>query len=194
MLTVPAVDNVKVGARTVRAILVVALKEPEVPVTVSVVAPAVAVLLAVSVRTLVPDVGFVLHAAVTPLGSPDTARVTLPVNPYSGVTVIVEVPELPWFTPTLLGDADRVKVGVWMARVRVVVAVRLPEVPVIVTAVFPDAAVLLAVRVSTLVLDVGFVPHDAVTPLGRVEVTARVTFPVNPPASDTVIVVVFDEP
>lgn len=75
-----------------------------------------------------------------------------------------------------------------------VVAVRLPEVPVIVTAVFPAAAALVAVSVSTLVPDVGFVPHDAVTPLGSVDVTARVTFPVNPPASVTVIVVAFEEP
>ena len=41
------------------------------------------------------DVGFVPHEAVTPVGKPVTERLTLPVNPYSGVTVIVEVPELP---------------------------------------------------------------------------------------------------
>lgn len=61
-----------------------------------------------------------------------------------------------------------------------VVAVRAPEVPVMVTFAVPPAAVLLAVRVSTLVPFVGFVPHDAVTPLGRPEVTARLTLPVNP--------------
>lgn len=94
-----------------REMLVVTLKEPDVPVTVNVAAPPVAVLLAVSVRTLVPEVGFVPQDAVTPLGSPDTARVTLPVNPYSGVTVTVEVPELPWFRLRLFGAADSTNVG-----------------------------------------------------------------------------------
>jgi hypothetical protein len=54
-----------------------------------------AVLLAVRVRTLVPDVGFVPHVAVTPVGKPEAARLTLPVNPYSGVTVTVDVVEPP---------------------------------------------------------------------------------------------------
>ena len=46
-----------------------------------------------------------------------------------------------------------------------------------VKAVVPGAAELLAVSVSTLVPDVGFVPHDAVTPLGNADVIASVTFP-----------------
>jgi hypothetical protein len=37
------------------------------------------------------------------------------------------------------------------------------------------------VCVSTLLADVGFVPHNAVTQLGKGVVTARVTFPLNPP-------------
>jgi hypothetical protein len=50
---------------------------------VTVAVPGVAELLAASVRTLVPLVGFVPHDAVTPAGSDDvTARFTLPVNPY----------------------------------------------------------------------------------------------------------------
>lgn len=57
--------------------------------------PAVAELLAVSVSTLVPDVGFVPHDAVTPLGKPETARFTSPENPYCGVTVMVVVPVAP---------------------------------------------------------------------------------------------------
>ena len=43
--------------------------------------PVVAVLLAVSVSTLVPVVGLVPNAAVTPLGKPLAASVTAPVNP-----------------------------------------------------------------------------------------------------------------
>lgn len=80
---------------TASAIVVVAVREPDVPVTVTVAAPVVAVLLAVSVSTLVPVVGLVPNAAVTPLGKPDAARVTLPVKPPTSVTVIVSVALLP---------------------------------------------------------------------------------------------------
>ena len=49
--------------------------------------PTTAELLVVSVRILIPEVGFALHVAVTPAGRPDvTARLTLPVNPYCGFT------------------------------------------------------------------------------------------------------------
>ena len=75
-----------------------------------------------------------------------------------------------------------------------VVAVRLPEVPVIVSVVVEVGAELLAVSVSTLLPDVGFVLHDAVTPLGSGVVTARVTFPLNPPASVTLMVVELEAP
>src|ERR1700728_2387134 len=96
---------------TVRASVVVAVRLPEVPVIVTVADPVVAVLLAVSVSTLVPVVGFVPNAAVTPLGNPDAASVTLPVNPPTSFTVIVLVPLLPWVTDRLLGEAESVKLG-----------------------------------------------------------------------------------
>src|SRR5580658_2394024 len=99
-------------AFTVRATVVVAVRLPEVPVMVTVDVPVVAVELAVSVNTLVPVVGFVPNAAVTPLGRPDAASVTLPVNPPASVTVIVLVPLLPWVTDRLLGVAESVKLGV----------------------------------------------------------------------------------
>src|ERR1700685_4820048 len=175
---------------TVSASLVVAVKLPEVPVIVTVADPVVAVLLAVRVSTLVPVVGLVPNAAVTPLGRPDAASVTLPVNPFLSVTVIVLVPLLPWVTDRLLGESESVKLAVAVAftvRETVVVAVRLPEVPVIVTVEVPVVAVELAVSVSTLVPLVGFVPNAAVTPLGRPD-AASVTLPVNPPTSVTVIV------
>jgi hypothetical protein len=75
----------------------------------------------------------------------------------------------------------------------VVVAVRLPEVPVIVTVDVPVVAVLLAVNVTTLDPVVGLVPNAAVTSLGR-PVAARVTEPVNGLTSVTVIVSVPDAP
>jgi len=43
-------------------------------------------LLAVSVSTLDPVVGFGEKDAVTPLGRPDAERVTLPANPFCGYT------------------------------------------------------------------------------------------------------------
>lgn len=72
-------------------------------------------------------------------------------------------------------------------RETVVLALRLPDVPVMVTVDVPPAAALPAVRVSTLLPLVGFVPKIAVTPRGRPD-TARATLPVNPPSSATVMV------
>lgn len=92
--------------------MVVAVRLPEVPVIVTVEVPVVAVLLAVRVSTLVPLVGFVPNDAVTPLGRPDAASVTLPLNPPRSVTVIVLVPLLPWLIVRLLGESESVKLGV----------------------------------------------------------------------------------
>jgi hypothetical protein len=80
---------------TVSAIVVEAVKLPETPVIVIVAAPVVAVPPAVNVTTLVPVVGLVANAAVTPLGKPEADRVTLPVNPGAPVTVTVSVAVLP---------------------------------------------------------------------------------------------------
>ena len=96
----------------VRAIVVLAVKLPDVPVMVTVAVPVVAVLLAVSVRTLLPVVGFVPKDAVTPLGKPEAARVTLPLNPFTSFTEMVLEPLLPCVSDRLLGEADSVKLGV----------------------------------------------------------------------------------
>jgi hypothetical protein len=56
------------------------------------------------------------------------------------------------------------------------------EVPWMVIVEVPGDAVLLAVRVSTLLLVVGLVPKEAITPLGIPEAVS-VTLPVNPPTS-----------
>lgn len=97
---------------TVRARVVVAVRLPEVPVIVTVEVPVVAVALAVRVSTLVPVVGLVPKVAVTPLGRPDAARVTLPENPLTSCTVMVLVPLPPWVIVRLLGESDKVKLGV----------------------------------------------------------------------------------
>ena len=98
-------------ALTVTLTVVVSVRVPDVPVTVTEVVPVVAELLAVKVRVLVPLVLVGLNEAVTPLGNPEADRLTLPVNPLCGFTVIVLVPFDPCVTVTLLGDAERLKVG-----------------------------------------------------------------------------------
>jgi len=151
--------------------------------------PAAVELPTVSVRTLevVEDVG--LNAAVTPVGIPDAANVTLPVKGLTSVTVIVSVPLEPARTDRAVADGFSVKVPVpeTTFSVKVVVAVVLPEVPVTVTVNAPVVAVLLAVSVRTVevVEDAGL--NEAVTPLGRPD-AVNDTVPVNPPRSVTVIV------
>lgn len=173
---------------TVRAIVVVCLVLPDVPVIVTVAAPVAAVALAANVSVLVLVAGFGLNSAVTPVGNPDAANVTLPLNPFSPVMVMVLVAVLPSITLTEVGDAASVNAGVTVS-LTVVVCVRLPEAPVIVTVAVPVVAVPLAVNVSVLVLVAGFGLNAAVTPVGRPE-AASVTLPVNPSSGVTVIVLV----
>jgi len=79
---------------------------------VTVAVPVAAVLLAVSVRTLVEVVGFTLKPAVTPVGRFKADSVTLPLKPPTGVTVTVVVPAAPpCVMVTLPGDADKLKFG-----------------------------------------------------------------------------------
>jgi hypothetical protein len=61
-----------------------------------------------------------------------------------------------------------------------VVPVKLPEVPVMVTRTVPVAAVALTVSVRVLVLVSGFGLNDAVTPLGK-PAADRLTEPLKPP-------------
>src|SRR5882672_10498156 len=86
-------------------------KLPESPVTVKVTVPVAAVLLAVSVKVLVLAVLLGLNDAVTPLGSPDADKLTLPLKPFCGATVMVLAPLVPCTIVTLFGEAEREKVG-----------------------------------------------------------------------------------
>jgi len=88
--------------------VVLFVKLPDTPVTVTVTVPVVAVLLAVSVKVLLLAVLLGLNDAVTPLGRPDADRLTLPLKPFCGVTVMVLALFVPWTTLTLLGEADKV--------------------------------------------------------------------------------------
>jgi hypothetical protein len=94
----------------------------------------------------------------------------------------------------MAGELERVKVGAWTTRVTLVVAVSLPEVPVMEMAVVDAGADALAVSVNTVDPEVGFVPQAAVTPLGSEELTARVMLPLNPSASVTAMAVVVVPP
>jgi hypothetical protein len=177
-----------VFATTVSDIEADAVVVPEVPVIVTVEVSTVAVALAVKVTTLAPVVGLVPKAVVTPLGRPVAAKVTLPVKPPVSVTVMLSVAVLPCVTETAVGDAASVKPALAVTvKGMVVDAVRVPDVPVIVTVDVPTVAVAPAANVTMLVPVVGLVPKVAVTPEGR-PVAARATLPVKPFTSATEIV------
>ena len=57
---------------------------PDVPVTVRLKVPIVALLVADRVKTLVVVAGFVPKVALTPLGRPDAVKFTEPLNPFKG--------------------------------------------------------------------------------------------------------------
>jgi hypothetical protein len=152
--------------------------------------PAGAVALMVRASVLVLVVGFGLNAEATPVGKPDAESVTLPVNPFAGVMVIVLVPLLPGMTVSAFGEAAMRKVGAALTvKLIVVVCVRLPEVPVMVTVAAPVVAVELTVRVSVLVVVAGFGLKAAVTPAGKPEAESD-TAPLKP--FTAVIVIVLD--
>jgi hypothetical protein len=69
----------------------------------------------------------------------------------------------------------------------VVLLIKAPDVPVMVSEAVPVAAVPLAVSVNVLALIVGFGLNDAITPLGRPEAD-NVTLPLKPFCGVIVIV------
>jgi hypothetical protein len=168
--------------------VVVFVKLPDTPVTVTVTVPVAAVLLPVSVKVLLPVVLVGLNDAVTPLGRPDADKLTLLLKPFCGVTVMALVPVVPCTIFRLFGAAERTKFG-GSATVRetVVLFVKLPDVPVTVTVTVPVAAVLLAVSVNVLLLAVLLGLNDAVTPLGRPDAD-KLTLPLKPFCGVTVMV------
>jgi hypothetical protein len=97
--------------------LVLRTSEPDVPVTVTVKVPVVAVPEAdrVSVELALPPAGGVTedgaNDAVTPLGRPEALSETAELNPLRLLTVMVLVPEPPWVTLTEDGEADMPKSG-----------------------------------------------------------------------------------
>lgn len=181
------IDNAGV---TVSAMAVDEVSEPEAPVMVMLLVAADAVLATVKVITLVEVAGLAPIAAVTPAGRPETARVTLPANGLTSVTVIVSVP----LAPCTIDKADAEGFSVKLpAAAEVTVSAMVvdadsePEAPVIVTVDVPTAAAELAAKATTLDPVVGLVANAAVTPVGN-PLAARVTLPANGLTSATEIV------
>lgn len=152
-----------------------ALCEPDLPVRVTVYSLRLAALEAVSVMLLVLVAGFGEKDAMTPLGSPETERLTLPVTPK---TLKMAAAAPPGVSCTL-SCPDKLRVGAETVTDKGVVAVCDPHVPLIVAVALPAAAVLLAIRVSVLFPLVGFGENDAVTPAGK-PLTEKLTLPVKP--------------
>lgn len=192
-------DGGGAGAFTVRLMVVVFVRLPDVPVIVMLPVPTVAEPLAASVKVLELAAGLGLKEAVTPPGKPEADRETLPLKPFDGVMLIVLCPLEPCVTLRLLGEAESVKLACgggavpFTVRLMLVECVKLPEVPVIVTVTVPDAAVLLAVSVRVLELVAGLGLKEAVTPLGRLEFDKE-TLLLNPFAGVIVIVLLPLEP
>ncbi len=172
--------------------------------TVTVVVPVAAVLLAVKVSVELPLPGAAielgLKLAVTPAGKPDTESETTALKPPLTVVESVLLPELPWATDKLPGEALTVKSGVAaavMVRAIVVLWVMPPPVALTVTFTVPVVAVLLAVKVSvelplpgaTSVLGVKL----AVTPEGRPEMDSEMA-ELKPPLTVVEIVLLPEAP
>ena len=92
---------------TVKSTVAVCVREPLVPVTVTVADPAT---VKVQERVEVPEPP-VTVAGVRVQAALSDVRATLPVNPFSGEMVIVEVPREFTATVTIVGLAEMVKSG-----------------------------------------------------------------------------------
>ena len=114
--------------------VVVAVSVPEVPVMVTDTFQLQSWRMAANVTTLevVDEAG--LNVAVTPVGIPDAANVTLPANGLTSVTVMVSVALAPGATERPAVKAERLKLPrpVTASAMEVVTGFSVPEVPVMV--------------------------------------------------------------
>lgn len=155
------------------------LRLPDLPVMVTVDVPADAEGAAVSVRMALEGVEPALNEPVTPAGSPEMLTVTAPAKPFCGVRVSVLFPAEPYAMLSAVGEADNVNVGAGViVSVTVVLVLRAPEVPVIVTVVVEAAAVLAATKVTVLLPPIIGL-SAAVTPAGSPD-TASPTVALKP--------------
>ena len=177
---------------------------PPVAVTTRLTVPVVAVLLAVKVSVELPLPGAAIEVglklAVTPVGRAETDSETAELNPPLTLVESVLLPELPWTTERLAGEALSVNVGVAAAltvRAIIMVWVTPPPVPVTVTFTVPVVAVLLAVKVRLELPAPGAAMEAglklAVTPEGSPE-TESETAALNPPLTVVVTVLLAELP
>jgi hypothetical protein len=184
-------DSVKfAGVLMVSAIVILLLRAPDVPVTVTVEVPEAAELVVFKVRVLDAVELAALKDAVTPEGNPEAAKVTLPLNPFCAPIAIALVPELPWAMLKVAGVAVSAKDGgPVIVSASLAVLVKLPDVPVIVIVAVPAAAELPAISVKVLVVVALTGLNDAVTPVGNPD-TVRFTALAKPCCAPTVMVLV----
>jgi hypothetical protein len=172
----------------VREIDAVLLRLTALPVITMDDVAIVAVLLTVRVRVLVPLVVTGAKVALTPSGTPEADKVTLPLNPYRGATAMVLMALLPCGMLKVLGLAESVKLGGGtMVTDTCVEAVKPPEAPVTTMLAWLTIVAALAVIVKTLEVDVLVVLKAAVMPAGTPEAD-RATVPLNPFCAETVMV------
>jgi hypothetical protein len=100
-------------ASTASVTLVVCFRLPLVPVMVSGYVPTEVVELVVTVRVVLPVPVTVAgeKLAVAPAGSPLALSVTTPANPFTAPTLTVYVVAFPTTTVSVLGVAERLKLG-----------------------------------------------------------------------------------
>jgi hypothetical protein len=115
-----------------------------------------------------------------PAGETDEVRVTVPVKPLIGATVMVEVPDAPATIVTVVGLALTEKSATATLKVTVALCDKVPLVPMTVTVKVPGPdAVHDRVEVPDPVTLVGLRVHVSAVVVGEI-VSVRLTTPPNP--------------
>jgi len=178
---------IRAELRTVRLMRVVLDRLPEVPVTVAVYVPETTVPFAVKFNELVELVLAGLKVAVISAGSPEAAKLTMPLKPLAATTLMVLAAVDPGASERAPSDEERLKLGAESVRAMEVELVWLPAEPVMVAVYVPGTAAPLEVKVTVLVVLVLVGLNVAVMPAGNPD-TARSTVLAKPFAPITVIV------
>lgn len=87
------------------------LRAPDVPLIEILTVPTLADLATFRVSVLLVVAGFGLNDAVTPFGKPEADRLTLLLNPFRRVTVMVVFPLPPRAMLKDVGESERLKSG-----------------------------------------------------------------------------------
>jgi hypothetical protein len=186
---------------TVSVTVAVCVTLPLVPVIVNVDVPAGVLPVVVTVNVEVPAPVTVPgeKLAVAPVGNPLALSVTTPPNPFNDPMLAVYVVAFPAITVRVLGVTEIVKSGgggcVFTTKLTVVLCVKLPLTPVIVSVDVPTGVLPLVVTVNVeLPVPVTVAGEKlAVAPAGN-PLALSVTTPLNPPTAATLAVYVVEFP